>query len=138
MANKKILIVDDDPDVLQGMNLRLKANQYDICLAVDTFSGVAEARRSEPDLILLDLGLPAGGGFLVMERLKMIPSLATIPIIVVSARDGLGNQKRAFDAGAKAFLQKPVDDNELLAVIRQTLGEPAVKKRPALCDQAAL
>ena len=138
MANKKILIVDDDPDVLQGMHLRLKANQYDICLAVDAFSGVAEARRSEPDLILLDLGLPAGGGFMVMERLKMIPSLAIIPIIIVSARDRLGNQKRALDAGAKAFLQKPVDDDQLLAVIRQTLGQPAGEKQPTLQDQGAV
>jgi len=138
MANKKILIVDDDPDVLQGMNVRLKANQYDICLAVDTFSGVAEARKSAPDLILLDLGLPAGGGFLVMERLKMIPSLAIIPVIIVSARDGLGNQKRAFDAGAKAFLQKPVDDNQLLAVIRQALGDPAPATIPPPHDQGAV
>ena len=138
MANKKILIVDDDPDVLQGLHVRLKANHYDICLAVDTFSAVAEARRSEPDLILLDLGLPAGGGFMVMERLKMIPSLAIIPVIVHSARDGLGNQKRAFDAGAKAFLQKPVDDNQLLAVIRQALGEPAGTKKPTLYDQGAV
>jgi DNA-binding response OmpR family regulator len=123
MRNKKILILDDDPDVLQGMHVRLKANHYDTCLAGDTFSGVAEARRSMPDLILLDLGLPTGGGFLVMERLKLIPALAIIPIITVSARDGLGNQKRAFDAGAKAFLQKPIDDAELLAVVRQALGE---------------
>src|SRR3984885_10544149 len=138
MPNKKILIVDDDQDVLQGMHVRLKANQYDICLAVDAFSGVAEARRSAPDLILLDLGLPAGGGFMVMDRLKMIPSLAIIPIIVVSARDGLGNPKRSFHAGAKAFLQKPVDDNQLLAVIRQALGEPATAKKPTLHDQGAV
>src|ERR1700730_13310403 len=138
MSNKEMLIGEDDRDVLQGMHVRLKANQYDICLAVDTFSGVAEARRSAPDLILLDLGLPAGGGFLVMERLKMIPSLAIIPVIVVSARDGLGNQKRAFDAGAKAFLQKPVDDAELLAVIRQALGEPAGTKKPTLYDQGSV
>jgi DNA-binding response OmpR family regulator len=134
MRNKKILIVDDDPDVLQGMHVRLKANHYDICLAGDTFSGVAEARRSTPDLILLDLGLPAGGGFLVMERLRMIPALAVIPIIVVSARDGLGNQKRALDAGAKAFLQKPVDDAELLAVVRQALGESVRKDAPTFYD----
>ena len=138
MANKKILIIEDDPDVLQGMHVRLKANRYDVYLAVDTFSGVAEARRSQPDLILLDLGLPAGGGFMVMERLKMIPSLAIIPIVVVSARHGLGNQKRAFDAGAKAFLQKPVDDHQLLAVIRQALGEPAAAKKPTLYDQGAV
>ena len=130
MRNKKILVVDDDPDVLQGMHIRLKANHYDISLAGDTFSAVAEARRCNPDLILLDLGLPAGGGFVVMERLKMIPSLAIIPIVIVSARDGLGNQKRALDAGAKAFLQKPVDDGELLAVVRQALGEGVRKESP--------
>src|ERR1700736_2552067 len=130
MGNKKILIVDDDPDVLHGMRVRLKANHYDTFLAGDTFSGVAEARKHEPDLILLDLGLPAGGGFVVMERLKMIPSIAIIPIIVVSARDGLGNQKRAFEAGAKAFLQKPVDNAELLAVIRQALGEAVRPREP--------
>ena len=134
MGNKKILIVDDDPDVLQGMHVRLKANNYDISLAGDTFSAVAEARRCTPDLILLDLGLPAGGGFLVMERLKMMPALAIIPVIIVSARDGLGNQKRALDAGAKAFLQKPVDDAELLAVVRQALGEGVRKEAPTFYD----
>lgn len=138
MRNKKILIVDDDPDVLQGMHVRLKANHYDISLAGDTFSAVAEARRCAPDLMLLDLGLPAGGGFLVMERLKMIPSLAIIPIIIVSARDGLGNQKRALDAGAKAFLQKPVDDDELLAVVRQALGEAVRKEAPTFYDLGRL
>ena len=137
MPNKKILIVEDDRDVQQGMQLRLKANQYDTCLAGDAFSGVAEARRSEPDLILLDLGLPAGGGFLVMERLKMFPSLALIPVIVVSARYGVANRKRALESGAKAFLQKPVDDDQLLDVIRQALGESAGKKL-ALCDQAVV
>jgi DNA-binding response OmpR family regulator len=138
MANKKILIVDDDRDLQLGMDLRLKANQYDVCLAGNAFSGFWEAQRSEPDLILLDLGLPAGGGFLVMERLKTIPALAAIPVIVVSARDPQGNQKRAFDAGAKAFLQKPVDDEQLLAVIRQTLGEPAGKKKSTLYNQEAV
>jgi DNA-binding response OmpR family regulator len=138
VANKKILIVDDDPDVLQAMHVRLKAEQYDTCLAADTFSGVAEARRSMPDLIFLDLGLPAGGGFMVMERLRISPSLAIIPVTVVSACDGLGNQKRAFDGGAKAFLQKTVDENQLLAVIRQALGEPAGTKKPTLPDQGAL
>ena len=96
MDNKKILIVDDDPDVRQGMHLRLKANHYDTFFAADAFSGVAEARKHEPDLIILDLGLPAGDGFIVMERLKQIPSLAVIPdhrrlrLATVSA-----NQKRA-------------------------------------------
>jgi CheY-like chemotaxis protein len=124
MANKKILIVDDDPDVRLGVHLRLKANHYDTFFAADTFDAIAEARKHEPDLILLDLGLVAGDGFLVMERLKQNLSLAVIPVIVVSARDPHGNQERALKAGAKAFLQKPVDDAELLSVIRKAIGDP--------------
>ena len=122
-APKKILIVDDDPDVRLGLCLRLKANRYDTFFATDAVDAIAEARKNEPDLVILDLGLPAGDGFLVMERLKTMPSLAAIPIIVVSARDPYPNRERALEAGAKAFLQKPIDDAELLAIIRHALGE---------------
>jgi DNA-binding response OmpR family regulator len=138
MGNKKILIVDDDPDIRRGMHVRLKANDYDTFFAADAFSSVVEARKHRPDLIILDLGLPAGDGFIVMERLAKVPFLAVIPIIVVSARDGLGNQKRAIDAGAKAFLQKPVDDAELLAIIRKVLGEPAQREKATLHHQGAI
>ena len=126
MQTKKILIVEDDPDVREGMHVRLKANGYDTFFAVDALSVVAATRKHVPDLIILDLGLPGGDGYVVMERLNRIPEHALIPIIVVSARDVRGNQERALKAGAKAFLQKPVDNAELLAVIRQALGEPAV------------
>jgi two-component system KDP operon response regulator KdpE len=126
MQTKKILIVEDDPDVREGMHVRLKANGYDTFFAVDALSVVAATRKHVPDLIILDLGLPGGDGYVVMERLNRIPEQALIPIIVVSARDVRGNQERALKAGAKAFLQKPVDNAELLAVIRQALGEPAL------------
>jgi DNA-binding response OmpR family regulator len=125
MPTKKILIVEDDLDVREGMHVRLRANNYDTVFAADALTAVSEARKQQPDLIILDLGLPAGDGFIVMERLKKIPSLAVIPIIVVSARDVRANQQRAVKAGARAFLQKPVDNAEFLAVIRQALGEPA-------------
>ena len=138
MDKRKILIVDDNADIRLGMHLRLKANQYETFFAADAFAGIAEARKHRPDLIILDLGLPAGDGFIVMERLKQVPYLAVIPVIVVSARDGLGNQKRAYDAGAKAFLQKPVNDVELLAVIRQALGEPGGTKKATPYDQASV
>lgn len=68
----------------------------------------------------------------------MMPALAIIPVIIVSARDGLGNQKRALDAGAKAFLQKPVDDAELLAVVRQALGEGVRNDPPTFYDLGRL
>jgi DNA-binding response OmpR family regulator len=125
MPTKKILIVEDDPDVREGMHLRLKANNYETSFAADALSVLNEARKQQPDLIILDLGLPGGDGFVVMERLQRLPALALIPIIVVSARDARANRERSLQAGAKAFLQKPVDNAVLLAAVRRALGEPA-------------
>lgn len=135
MSNKKILIVDDDPDMRLGLHIRLKANHYDVVFAADGMASIAEARKHMPDLIILDLGLPAGDGFSVMERLKANDSLALIPVIIVSARNRHANLERALKAGAMAFLQKPVDNAELLAVIRRALGEPAEPKKLAYLSE---
>jgi DNA-binding response OmpR family regulator len=123
MSQKTILIVDDDPDVRLGLHVRLKANHYNVIFAADGMTSIAEARKHKPDLIVLDLGLPAGDGFSVMERLKSNDSLSLIPVIVLSARDVNANMDRALKAGAKAYLQKPVDNAQLLSVIRKILGE---------------
>jgi len=124
VTNKKILVVEDDADVRLGYHVLLKANHYETLFAVDALSAVSEARKHQPDLIILDLGLPAGDGFIVLERLQAITPLSLIPVIVVSARDLRGNRERALKAGAKAFVQKPWNDNELLAIIGQQLGQP--------------
>jgi DNA-binding response OmpR family regulator len=137
MANKKILIVEDDPDIRKGMSVRLKASGYDTFVASDVVTGLIMARKHAPDLIILDLGLPAGDGFLVIERLKIVPALALIPIIIVSGRTGLPNQELALEAGVKAFLQKPVDNAELLAVIRKTLGGPVELEKPEYLSKPA-
>ncbi len=79
MSQKKILVVDDDPDVRLGLQLRLKANHYDVIFAADGVASIAEARKHMPDLIILDLGLPAGDGFSVLERLKVNESLSLDP-----------------------------------------------------------
>jgi DNA-binding response OmpR family regulator len=124
MANKKILIIEDDGDVRLGYHVRLKANNYDTFFAVDAIGSLREARANKPDLIVLDLGLPGGDGFVVMDRLKTNPQLAVIPIIVVSGRGGFANRTRAQEAGARAFFEKPVDNDELLEAIRKVLGGP--------------
>jgi two-component system KDP operon response regulator KdpE len=129
MNNKKILIVEDDPDVRKGMHVRLQANHYDTFFAADGVSAMAQAVEQQLDLVLLDLGLPAGDGLTVVEWFKANPCLASIPIIVVSGRTGHENRVRAMKAGAKAFLEKPVDNAELLAAIRQALGESAQSDR---------
>jgi DNA-binding response OmpR family regulator len=124
MSNKKILVVEDDADVRLGYHILLKANNYDTCFAADSLAAMSEARKQKPDLIILDLGLPGGDGFLVMERLHVNTNTSMIPVVVVSARDLHGTKARALKAGAVAFLQKPWNDNELLAIISQQVGQP--------------
>jgi len=122
MAKKKILIVDDNDDVAKGLRILFRAHDYATVMASDAVSAVSEARKETPDLIVLDLGLPAGDGYLVMERLSNIESLASIPVIVFTAREETTHKQRALDAGAKAFFQKPVDHAVLLNTIDEILG----------------
>ena len=126
MTNKKILVVEDDADVRLGYQVLLKANHYDTYFAGDSSAAVSEARKQQPDLIILDLGLPAGDGFIVLERFRGNMNLAVVPVIVVSGRDLHGNKERALKARARAFVQKPWNDNELLSLISELLGQPNI------------
>ena len=121
MDRNKILIIEDDLDLRRGLNLRLRASNYDTAFAADAVMALSIAKKEAPDLILLDLGLPGGDGFLVLERMKSIASLACTPVIVLSARDPKANEKRALDAGADAFFQKPVNNQVLMTAIQRAL-----------------
>lgn len=123
MKNAKILIVDDDPDLRQALRLRLRANHYETINACDGYSAIAQAYKERPNLIILDIGLPAGNGFVVLDRLQKDDKLSTIPVIVLTARDPQSSEKLAMRAGAAAFFQKPADNAELLSVIQATLSQ---------------
>jgi DNA-binding response OmpR family regulator len=122
MAAAKILIVDDDQDIRQLLGHRLKAQGYQAVFASDAISAVNQARHERPDLILLDLSLPAGDGYVVIERMRAMPALEGIPVIIVSARDPLAEEQRFIDSGADAFFRKPFDHEELLTAIGRALG----------------
>ena len=122
MERPKILIVDDDPDLRRGLNLRLRANQFETVYATDRFTAMAMAQKERPDLIILDIGLPAGDGFVVLDRLQQAATLSTIPVIVLTARDPQSNRDRILKAGATAFFQKPADNADLLDAIHAALG----------------
>jgi DNA-binding response OmpR family regulator len=121
MEKPKILIVDGDPDLRRALKIRLQANHYDTVQASDGYSAISVAQKESPNLIILDLGLPAGDGFVVLERLQNSDTLSNIPVIVLTARDPLSNEQKTLQAGATAFFQKPADNSELLDVIRATL-----------------
>jgi DNA-binding response OmpR family regulator len=103
----------------------LRANNYDVTTASDGYAAIAQAQKERPALIILDLGLPVGDGFVVLDRLQTSDTLSGVPVIVLSARDPQTNEERALKAGAAAFFQKPADNEELMNVIRVSLGAEA-------------
>jgi len=121
MEKQKILIIDDDPDLRRGLNLRLRAHNYETAYASDGLTAMSMAQKEHPNLIILDIGLPAGDGFVVLERLQQSAAMASIPVIVLTARDPLYNRDRVLKAGAMAFFQKPADNAELIGAIRDVL-----------------
>ena len=125
MPTQKILLVDDDADVVRALNIRLKSVGYDVVVAGDAMAAISIALNEKPDLIVLDIGLPGGDGFMVMKWLGLLSELALTPVIVVSARDPTIVKQRALDAGASAYFQKPIDTNPFLLAIRGALEQAA-------------
>lgn len=115
---------------MRALRLRLRANNYDVTTASDGYSAIASAQKDRPALIILDLGLPVGDGFIVLDRLQNIDALAGVPVIVLSARDPQSSEDRALKAGAAAFFQKPADNDELMNVIRVSLGPENAQPAP--------
>jgi DNA-binding response OmpR family regulator len=114
------------------MRLRLRANNCEVITVSDGYSVIGAAQKERPDVIILDLGLPAGDGFVVLERLQSSDTLSGIPVIVLTARDPQGNESRALKAGAAAFFQKPVDNDELMNVIRVSLPHEGTSQAPLM------
>ena len=126
VASAKVLIIEDDPDIARLLGLRLRNDGYRTALAADAVTALTVARKEEPDVIVLDLGLPGGDGMLVIERLKSVSALAHVPVIVVSARDPASSGPLVLEAGATAFVAKPIEMDRFLLAVRSALGQPLV------------
>lgn len=109
VARPKILIVEDDPVQIQILVTRLGAEGFDVAVAKDGVQGVGMVRREQPSLILLDIGLPGGDGYLVIRRLKSLAPAARLPVLVVSARPAEQERDKMIAAGAADYFQKPLD-----------------------------
>jgi DNA-binding response OmpR family regulator len=131
MATHTILIVDDDADMRRSMGLRLSAAGYTPVFAADAVAVLAVAKKEKPSLILLDIGLPGGDGFVVLRRLQSIPALANTPVVVVSGRDVESYRELAHKAGVAGCFQKPVDNELLLAAIADALKASTGTATPA-------
>jgi two-component system, OmpR family, KDP operon response regulator KdpE len=132
MSRKKILVVDDNLLIVKTVSMKLTSYGYDVVTAEDGSAAVSAVRRERPDLILLDLSFPpdvahGGGvawdGFLIMNWLKRLEEAKKTPIIVITGGDPAKCKDRALAAGAVNFFNKPINNDELLTVVRKALGE---------------
>ena len=104
----KVLVVDDEPDFLELAEYNLLRHGYQVFAAANGVEALHQARRVLPDVIVLDLMLPDIDGVSVCEILRAQPSTADVPVIVVSALDGMITRDRSTEAGARGYFKKPV------------------------------
>lgn len=137
----KLLIADDDPQMVRALRITLAAHGYEVVVAADGAAAIAAAAQSHPDLIMLDLGMPQLDGIEVIQALR---GWTNVPIIVVSGRTGSADKVDALDAGADDFVTKPFQVDELLARLRAlsrrslpASGESAVSFGDVVVDLSA-
>ena len=117
MAAAKIMIVDDDLDMRELLGYQLRDLGHEPVYAVGGEEALALVQRERPDLMLLDLALPGGDGFLVLERLLGVPDWAMIPVIVFSGMSSPQAEERALELGARDFIHKSLRGTELVEAI---------------------
>ena len=120
-VKKKILIVDDERDIVKALVIRLKASGYNTVVAFDGAQGVFMAYKERPNLILLDIRMPAGDGFSVAEKLKQSKSTNRIPIIFLTGSPEMSAEERAIELGARFYIKKPYDPGELLDAVKRAM-----------------
>ena len=122
----KLLIADDDPQLVRALRITLGAHGYEVVAAADGAAAISVAAQARPDLILLDLGMPRLDGIQVIQALR---GWTDAPIIVVSGRTGSADKVEALDAGADDFVTKPFQIDELLARLRALARRTQVRPR---------
>lgn len=122
----RVLVVDDEPDLIRILEFGLRAAGYQVEIAADGQEGLKKAREIRPDIILLDLMLPKLDGYKVCRLLKFDERYRHIPIIILSARTQEGDQSLAKEMGANRFVTKPYEFGEILAHIEALLKAPSV------------
>jgi len=123
MSQKRVLLVEDNEFNRKIVRNLLAKQPYELLEAHDGEAGVAAARRDRPDVIVMDVQLPKLSGLDATRALRAEPETANIPIIVVTSFALSGDQKKAMDAGASAYLAKPYSPRQLLETIRKMIGD---------------
>ena len=121
MDKKRILLVEDEKDMVYAVTLQLEANGYEVLSAYDGREGLGKAKKEKPDLIILDLMLPKMDGYTVCGLLKADTRYTKIPIVMFTARAQESDIKLGEELGADAYITKPFEPQVLLSKIRELL-----------------
>ena len=120
---KSVLLVDDEPDLLESLAIRFKASGYNVLTAVDGLDALQKARTLSPDLIILDLMLPKMDGYKVARLLKFDNRYSHIPILILSARGQDLDKEMGKNAGADDYMVKPFDSVDLISRVKRLLAQ---------------
>lgn len=123
MDKKRILIVDDEEDIVNVLRFRLEANNYAVLSASEGQEGLNKARTEKPDLVILDLMLPKLDGYKVCRMLKFDETYKSIPIIIFTARAQKKDEELGMEMGADAYIAKPFEPEVLLGKIKELLSK---------------
>jgi len=116
----RVLIVDDDPDIIESIRFALKSKEVEVLIARDGNQGLAMAEKEEPDLVILDMMMPKRSGFLVLEQLRQT-SLRPMRFIMITANEGNRHNKYAETLGVDDYIQKPFPMDRLLGSVERLL-----------------
>ena len=129
--SKKILIVDDEPGVVEIVRVNLEWEGYDICEAFDGQEGWDKVRSEKPDLVILDVMMPRMSGLELLERIEADPHICGVPVIMLTVRARDMDIIQALEKGAVEYLTKPFEPINLVRVVRKTLEELDQRGREA-------
>ena len=127
-SRKKVLVVDDNEVILKTISLKLQGAGFTVITALDGSEAVAAARKETPDLIMLDINFPPDvdgvpwDGFRIMDWFHRLDPSKKIPIIIITGLEDMRSKERATSSGAVAYFHKPINHDDLLKVVRATLG----------------
>lgn len=127
MEQSRVLIVDDEPDIVESVRFRLEIENISCLTAFDGEDALAKAKKERPDLILLDVMLPKINGYKIARILKFDESYKNIPIIMLTARTQLKDVKIGKETGADEYITKPFDMEMLVEMVMKYLGDRAQK-----------
>jgi DNA-binding response OmpR family regulator len=117
----KILVIDDEKNILDLISINLNISGYEVDTAIDGAEGLAKAKRDNYDAFIIDVMMPKLDGYKVCEQLRSNPNTREIPIIMLTAKDSLQDKVKGFDIGADDYLTKPFEPQELLVRLKSLL-----------------